>query len=226
MDHTLSGGIVVILATNNRDKIREIKPLIESLGHGISVRSLDDLQTVIEVEETEETLEGNARLKSHAVFDLLEPRFPFLVAFADDTGLEVPALGGAPGVYSARYAPVPPGQSPTYEDNILHLLKEMEQIRNRKALFRTVISLKGRIPGKTGNVDFDITVEGSIAGEIASEKAGTNGFGYDPVFLIPELQLTFAQMSIEEKNLLSHRSIAVRKAREALCTLLSELSPD
>lgn len=92
MDHTLSDEIVVILATNNRDKIREIKPLIESLGHGISVHSLDDLQTVIEVEETEETLEGNARLKSHAVFDRLQSRFPYLVTFADDTGLEVPAL--------------------------------------------------------------------------------------------------------------------------------------
>jgi XTP/dITP diphosphohydrolase len=222
MDHTLSDEIVVILATNNRDKIREIKPLIESLGHGISVHSLDDLQTVIEVEETEETLEGNARLKSHAVFDRLQSRFPYLVTFADDTGLEVPALGGAPGVYSARYAPVPPGKSPTYEDNIRHLLKEMGSIGDRKALFRTVISLKGRIPGKTGKIDFDITVDGSIDGEIASEKAGTNGFGYDPVFLIPELQLTFAQMSMEEKNRLSHRSIAVRKAKEALRSLLSE----
>jgi XTP/dITP diphosphohydrolase len=222
MNDTRYDEIVVVLATNNRDKIREIKPLLESLGHGITVRSLDDLQSAFEIEETEETLEGNARLKSEAVFSRIESRFPYLVTFADDTGLEVAGIGGAPGVYSARYAPMPEGQSPTYEDNIRHLLKEMEHVGDRKAVFRTVIALKGRIPGKSGPAGLDITVEGSVEGEITREKAGGHGFGYDPVFLIPELQTTFAQMGMEEKNRLSHRSIAVRKAAEALRRRLAQ----
>ena len=213
--------ITVVLATNNRDKVKEIKPLLEDIGPGIEVFSLNDLEIDIEIEETEETLEGNAKLKTDAVFDLLSKRFDNLVTFADDTGLEVTALGGAPGVYSARYAPVPEGTSPTYEDNVNHLLTEMNGMEDRKAYFRTVVALKGRIEKNSKPHTFESAVEGSVEGAITLEKTGGNGFGYDPVFWVNSARSTFAQMSIEEKNRISHRSRAVRKAVEELHRILT-----
>ena len=213
--------ITVVLATNNRDKVKEIKPLLEDIGPGIHVFSLNDLQVDIEIEETEETLEGNAKLKTDAVFALLSDRFDNLVTLADDTGLDVAALGGAPGVYSARYAPVPEGTSPTYDDNVNHLLREMKGIDDRQACFRTVIALKGQFEGNSEPYTFESTVEGSVEGEITREKTGGNGFGYDPVFWVNSARSTFAQMSIEEKNRVSHRSRAVRKAVEKLRSILT-----
>ncbi len=213
--------ITVVLATNNRDKVKEIKPLLEDIGPGIEVFSLNDLEIDIEIEETEETLEGNAKLKTDAVFDLLSKRFDNLVTFADDTGLEVTALGGAPGVYSARYAPVPEGTSPTYEDNVNHLLTKMNGMEDRKACFRTVVALKGRIEKNSKPHTFESAVEGSVEGAITLEKTGGNGFGYDPVFWVNSARSTFAQMSIEEKNRISHRSRAVRKAVEELRRILT-----
>ncbi len=213
--------ITVVLATNNRDKVKEIKPLLEDIGPGIHVFSLNDLQVDIEIEETEETLEGNAKLKTDAVFALLSDRFDNLVTLADDTGLDVVALGGAPGVYSARYAPVPEGTSPTYDYNVNHLLREMKGIDDRQACFRTVIALKGRLEGSSEPHTFESTVEGSVEGEITREKTGGNGFGYDPVFWVNSARSTFAQMSIEEKNRVSHRSRAVRKAVEKLRSILT-----
>ncbi len=213
--------ITVVLATNNRDKVREIKPLLENIAPGISVHSLVDLQVAIEIEETEETLEGNAKLKTDAVFNYLSDRFPFLITVADDTGLEVSGLDGAPGVYSARFAPMPEGKSPTYDDNVHHLLRVMENIDDRKATFRTVIALKGRIPGDSSPHLFEKTVEGSVEGEITREKTGNKGFGYDPIFWVNSARATFAQMSTGKKNKLSHRSRAVKKAVEALRGFLS-----
>ena len=222
MNDPTNTTIAVVLATNNRDKVREIKPLLENIVPEITVYSLTDLQVDIEIEETEETLEGNARLKTDAVFNLLSSRFPFLVTVADDTGLEVSGLNGAPGVYSARFAPMPGGKPPTYDDNVNHLLKMMESITDRKALFRTVITLKGRIPKNHAPLLFEKTVEGSVEGKIVKEKTGNNGFGYDPIFWVNSAQATFAQMSTEEKNRLSHRSRAVKKAIEELRLLLNK----
>ena len=215
--------IIVVLATNNRDKVREIKPLLEDIAPEISVHSLTDLQVDIEIEETEETLEGNAKLKTEAVFNLLSDRFPFLVTVADDTGLEVSGLNGAPGVYSARFAPMPEGQSATYDDNVNHILKVMEKVNDRRALFRTVIALKGRIPGNSEPYLFERTAEGFIEGEITREKTGNKGFGYDPVFWVNSARATFAQMSTEAKNRLSHRSRAVKKAAEELRLILDKI---
>ena len=217
--------ITIVLATNNRDKVREIKPLLENIAPDINVHSLADLQVDIEIEETEETLEGNAKLKTDAVFNYLSDRFPCLITVADDTGLAVSGLNGAPGVYSARFAPMPEGKSPTYDDNVSHLLREMENIDDRKATFRTVIALKGRVPGDNAPYMFETTVEGFVEGEITREKTGDKGFGYDPVFWINSAQATFAQMSTDEKNRLSHRSLAVKKAVEELRRILTPPKP-
>ena len=214
--------ITVVLATNNRDKVREIKPLLGNIAPEITVHSLVDLQVDIEIEETEETLEGNAKLKTNAVFDLLSDRFPYLITVADDTGLEVSGLNGAPGVYSARFAPVPEEKSPTYDDNVSHLLKVMANIADRKATFRTVIALKGRIPGNNGPYMFETTVEGHVDGEITREKTGDKGFGYDPIFWVNSAQATFAQMSTEAKNQSSHRSLAVKAAVKQLRHILNQ----
>ena len=211
----------IVLATNNRDKVREIKPLLENIVPGTRVYSLDDLQADIEIEETEETLGGNAKLKAEAVFNLFTSRFPYLVTVADDTGLEVSGLNGAPGVYSARFAPMPEGIPPTYDDNVRHLLRVMENIDDRRATFRTVIALKGRIPGRNDMLMFEKTVEGFAEGRITREKTGDNGFGYDPIFWVNSARATFAQMSTEEKNRLSHRSFAVQKAVEELRRILN-----
>ncbi len=212
--------ITIVLATNNRDKVREIKPLLERLASGVYVRTLAELGAETEIEETETTLEGNAKLKARTIFNLLSPRFSWLVSFADDTGLEVAALDGEPGVYSARFAPVPEGTAPTYDDNVRHLLARMEATDRRNAIFRTVIAMKGRIPGRNGPVVFEETVEGSVEGEITRERKGENGFGYDPVFRVASARATFAQMSTEEKNRLSHRSRAVDKAAGTLGAIL------
>ena len=211
-----TNDVTVVLATNNLDKVKEIKPLLENISPEVNVHSLDGLEVNIEIEETEETLEGNAKLKTDAVFNLLSDRFPSLVTVADDTGLEVSGLNGAPGVYSARFAPMPEGKSPTYDDNVSHLLKVMENIDDRKALFRTVIALRGRIQGNGAPYRFETTVEGSVEGENTREKTGDKGFGYDPIFWVNSAQATFAQMTTEEKNKLSHRSRAVKKAVEEL----------
>ena len=217
-----SSDITVVLATNNRDKVREIKPLLENIAPAISVHSLVDLKVDIEIEETEDTLEGNAKLKADAVFNLLSDRFPSLVTVADDTGLEVEALDGRPGVYSARFAPVPEGKPRTYDDNVNHLLKVMENINERKALFRTAVALKGRIELNGNQYRFETTVDGSVEGEITRKKNGDKGFGYDPVFWVNSAQATFAQMTTEEKNKLSHRARAVRKAAEELRRILKD----
>jgi len=215
--------ITIVLATGNKDKVRELKPVLEGLSSGISVRSLRDLSLDIEVEETEPTLEGNARLKADAIFELVSPRLDWFIALADDTGLEVDALGGAPGVYSARYAPVPEGATRTYEDNVRHLLSEMRGKSERSARFRTVIAMKGRLPAPDGcAMLFDETTDGHIDGLIATEPQGDGGFGYDPVFAPEGMERTFAQLKIDEKNRISHRGRAVVAAATRIGELLSQ----
>jgi XTP/dITP diphosphohydrolase len=179
-------------ASNNKHKLEEIKNVV---GSNINIVSLADIKCNEELPETRNTLEGNSLQKAEYVFQHYNTP-----CFADDTGLEVDALNGAPGVYSARYA----GEQRSSEDNIALLLQNLKNDTNRKAQFRTVITL-------LGVEEEPVYFEGIIRGEIITEKRGTSGFGYDPIF-IPEGQTkTFAEMSMDEKNQLSHRAIAVRK---------------
>ncbi|TLU58621.1 MAG: RdgB/HAM1 family non-canonical purine NTP pyrophosphatase [Chlorobium sp.] len=212
MPETAEKIITVILATNNPDKVKELRPLLENISPLLKVFTLKELGVDIDIEETEETLDGNARLKARAIFNLLSDRFPFLIALADDTGLEVMALNGAPGVYSARFAPMPEGKTPSYQDNVEYLLNCMKGIADRKASFRTVIALKGRIPSGNGSCQFENTSQRVVSGSITIEKQGSEGFGYDPIFLLHSTGKTYAEMSLAEKNKLSHRSLAVQKA--------------
>jgi len=215
--------ITIVLATGNKDKVRELKPVLEGLASGINVHSLHDLGLDIDVEETEPTLEGNARLKAEAIFELVAPRLDWFIALADDTGLEVDALDGAPGVYSARYAPVPEGAARTYEDNVRHLLSEMRGKSERAARFRTVIAMKGRLPAPEGRpMLFDETTDGQIDGVITTEPRGDGGFGYDPVFAPEGMERTFAQLTIGEKNAISHRGRAVMAAVRRIGKLLEQ----
>jgi XTP/dITP diphosphohydrolase len=185
----------IVVASKNPDKIREIEAVLASLSPPIEVvRGLD----WPDVAETEATLEGNAVLKAAAVAEATG-----LAAIADDTGLEVAALGGAPGVHSARYA----GPDARYEDNVARLLAEMGGVADRAARFRTAIAVVE--PGTE-----PVVVEGIMEGEIALAPRGTNGFGYDPVFLVGDR--TYAEMTDEEKNEISHRALAIRALADAL----------
>ena len=181
----------LIFASHNEHKTTEIRQL---LPPEIQLLSLNDLNYHDEIEESAATLEGNALLKATHVFTLFK-----LPCFADDSGLEVEALDNGPGVYSARYA----GEPKNDERNIVKLLDDLKESTNRSARFRTVISLI--LP--TTSLSF----EGIIEGEITHEKKGSNGFGYDPVFQPIESSITFAQMSMEQKNTISHRALALEK---------------
>jgi XTP/dITP diphosphohydrolase len=178
-------------ASNNAHKLDEIRPLLPADLH---LLSLADIGCHEELPETQPTLEGNARQKAQYVFDHYG-----VACFADDTGLEVAALGGAPGVYSARYA----GPQREATDNVAKLLHELGPQPNRQARFRTVVSL---VRGAADVHEFS----GEVAGVIAAAPIGSSGFGYDPVFVPSEGDgRTFAEMTLAEKNLLSHRARAV-----------------
>lgn len=181
----------LIIATNNAHKVTEIK---NGLPKHISVKSLKEVGITEEIPEEQDTLEGNALQKARYIYEKYQKN-----CFADDTGLEVEALDGAPGVYSARYA----GENCSFEDNVLKILSEMQGKTNRQACFRTVIALI--IDGK------EYLFEGKVSGSITKEKLGNNGFGYDPVFLPDGDCITFAEMELEQKNNISHRGQAVVK---------------
>jgi len=216
-------AIDIVLATGNRDKVRELKPVLEGIHPALRVRALFELGLEADVEETEATLEGNARLKAEAIFELVRSQLNYFIALADDTGLEVDALDGAPGVYSARFAPMPSGQSPTYADNVRHLLNRMSGKTDRSARFRTVIAMKGRLPAAADNdVTIEETVEGSVEGVITETAVGEGGFGYDPVFMPAGTGKTFAQLTIDEKNAISHRGRAVQAAVRRIRQLLEQ----
>lgn len=181
---------MLVFATNNAHKLREVRQM---LPPGVEIKSLAEIGCDADIPETASTLEGNAELKARFVSE----RFGCDV-FADDTGLEVDALGGAPGVYSARYA----GPNHDSAANIARLLREMEGKTDRRARFRTVIALI-----RDGQMHL---VEGIVKGTISTEPHGSDGFGYDPVFIPDEAGgLSFAQMSPEEKNAISHRGRAI-----------------
>ncbi len=189
----------LVFATNNKNKIIEIKSL---LPKSIELLSLADIGCYEEIEETENTIEGNAKLKA----DYITKNYGYS-CFADDTGLEVKALNGAPGVYSARYA----GENVTYDYNVNKLLFEMQNHKNRRAQFKTVIALN--LIGKS------TLFEGICKGVILTEKHGNQGFGYDPVFQPDGYKQSFAEMTLEEKGNISHRGLATKKLVEFLIKL-------
>jgi XTP/dITP diphosphohydrolase len=186
----------MVVATNNAHKLKEIAAI---LGQEIELLSLKDIQCYADIPETADTLEGNARQKAMYIYENYG-----MDCFADDTGLEVEALGGAPGVFSARYA----GEGHDSEANMQKLLKELAGKENRKAQFRTVICLIRN--GK------EHLFEGIVKGEIIQEKRGGEGFGYDPIFVPEGYDLTFAELGDDVKNTISHRARAVEK----LCQFL------
>jgi XTP/dITP diphosphohydrolase len=181
----------LVFATNNKHKIREISDLLDDR---FEVTGLADTGITEDIPEDADNLADNAMYKARYVHERTG-----LNVFADDTGLEVDALGGAPGVYSARYA----GTSKDPSDNIIKLLKELEGVEDRKARFRTVIALI------YDNIEY--LFEGKVEGEIIKMRRGTGGFGYDPVFSAEGYNLTFAEMPLSEKNKISHRAMAMRK---------------
>ena len=187
----------LVFATNNAHKLEEVAAI---LGDPVELLSLNDIGCQADIPETAETLEGNALLKSSYIYKNYH-----LDCFADDTGLEVEALNGAPGVYSARYAG---GEGHDAQANMLKLLHELDGKENRKAQFRTAISLI--LDGK------EYLFEGVIKGEIIKEKRGDSGFGYDPVFMPEGYDRTFAELGNDIKNQISHRALAVQKLCEFL----------
>lgn len=189
----------LVFASNNQNKIAEIKQM---LPKSIELLSLDEIGSTEDIPETADTIEGNAILKANYVTE----KYGYS-CFADDTGLEVEALDGAPGVFSARYA----GQQKNADDNMNKLLDNLKDKTNRKAQFKTIIALNIN--------DEQHLFEGIIKGEIISEKRGTKGFGYDPIFVPEGFSTTFAEMEMNEKAKLSHRGIATRKLISFLETL-------
>lgn len=186
----------LVFASNNKNKIKEIQNMLPS---NIQILSLKDIGCTEEIPETADTIEGNAILKA----DYVTQKYGY-DCFADDTGLEVEALNGAPGVYSARYA----GPACNADDNMNKLLNELKVTDNKNAQFKTVIALN--LNKK------QYLFEGIVQGEITLEKIGTEGFGYDPIFKPENSDLTFAQISMEEKAQMSHRGRATRKLIEFL----------
>ena len=191
----------IVLATHNPDKRVEIASLLSDLG--ITVRSLAEFPQAPVVVEDGETCEANAIKKAKTIAD-----YTGLVAVADDTGLQVDALGGRPGVHAARYA----GAEVTYEDNWKKLLRELDgvPVEQRGARFLTVVAIASPFRQEVE------TVEGVLNGVIAPRPAGKGGFGYDPVFLVPELGKTLAELAPSEKNRISHRAQAFAKAKVVL----------
>ena len=186
----------LVVATNNTHKLEEISAI---LGDEMELLSLKDINCHADIPETANTLEGNARQKAMYIYENYG-----MDCFADDTGLEVDALNGAPGVFSARYA----GEGHDSEANMQKLLKELEGKENRNAQFRTAICLI--MEGK------EYLFEGIVKGEIITEKRGGAGFGYDPIFVPEGYEQTFAELGNDIKNTISHRARAV----ENLCTFL------
>lgn len=186
----------LVFATSNSNKAAEIARLLPA---SIEIMTLKDLEVTEDIPETAETLEGNAHLKAQYVTEKFG-----LPCFADDTGLEISALENRPGVRSARYA----GEHRSDEDNMQKVLSELEDKTDRSARFRTVIALHLQ--------EEQLEFEGVVNGEILHKKQGTEGFGYDPIFAPEGLKTSFAEMSMDDKNAISHRGRAIKKLVEFL----------
>lgn len=197
----------IVFATNNQHKLEEIRSI---LGEDFKVFSLSDIGCHEDIPETSDTLQGNAMQKAQYVFD----KYGY-ACFADDTGLEVEALGGEPGIYSARYSALDGDDSISHdsEANMAKLLRKLEGIENRKARFRTVIALinNAPIPIGEGRGERLQLFEGIVNGSIIKERRGGEGFGYDPIFQPEGYDKTFAELGNEVKNHISHRARAVQK---------------
>ena len=195
----------LVLATHNPDKQTEMNSVLSDLG--LDVIGLDQYPEIDDIPENGTTLLENALIKARAVH--LKTGFP---ALADDTGLEVDALHGSPGVYSARFA----GEDATYQDNVKKLLSVMAGVsrQNRTARFRTVVALI--------DSDTELWTEGIIEGLITREQRGAGGFGYDPIFEAADTGKTFSEMSAAQKNEISHRARALQKMRKKLITVFEE----
>ena len=205
----------IVFATNNEHKLSEIRAI---LGPQFEVVSLADIGCHEDIPETGTTLEENAMMKAEYIYNKYH-----LSCFADDTGLEVEALDGAPGVYSARYAAMeagkPAGISHDSEANMARLLRELANNNNRKARFRTVIALietKDVCPCGCTSIKVVHKFEGIVNGEITREKSGAEGFGYDPIFRPDGYDKTFAELGADIKNQISHRARATQKLAEYL----------
>ncbi len=189
----------IVLATHNKHKAKEIKDILTDLS--VNVITLDQFPELGDIPETSPTLRGNALLKARTVYAITG-----CAAIGDDTGLEVDALNGAPGVFSARYA----GTGVASTENVQKLLNELKNVpeNKRKARFRTSVAY---VDKKT-----EITAAGTVQGMITKEPRGSAGFGYDPVFFIPEMNCTFAELTANEKNKISHRARALQNIRKRL----------
>ncbi len=198
----------LVLATNNKDKVREIRHLLDDLP--VTVLTGDDFMEFPDPEETGTTLEENAILKARAICEFCE-----LPALADDSGLEVDALNGAPGVFSSRYA----GEDCSYRDNNEKLLRELQgvPVEERTARFRCIIAI-------AWTPDDLQTVAGTAEGIISEDIAESQGFGYDPVFYYPDKGKRFSEMTLEEKNSVSHRGLALQEARTLIIERLNTLA--
>ena len=186
----------LVFATNNKHKLQEVSEMLDGI---VLIKSLNDIGLAGDIPETADTLDGNALQKAQWVYERTG-----LDCFADDTGLEVEALDGRPGVYSARYA----GEHCSFDDNINKILSEMQGKTNRRARFRTVICLI-----ENGEPRY---FEGRVDGQILTERYGKEGFGYDPIFMPDRFAVSFAEMPLEVKNHISHRGKAVAKLVEYL----------
>ena len=199
----------IVIATHNQDKLKELLKAFNNHINDIRLLTLNDFPEIGEIIEDGKSLEENALIKAKEVFNLTG-----IPALSDDTGLEVDALNGAPGVYTARYA----GEGCSYHDNVTKLLRDMQTVPapNRNANFKTVIAYIDK--------DSEITAEGIAEGSITRSSKGDFGFGYDPIFFIPESNKTFAEMEIDEKNIYSHRGKAIRKIMDSLIPHLAKVS--
>ena len=189
----------LVIATHNKDKLVEIQEEFSNMAW--DVVSLHDFSDIEEIVEDGKTLTENALIKARTIFEKTK-----LPVISDDTGLEVDALDGGPGVYTARYA----GENCSYSDNVEKLLKDMRKVPypNRGAQFKTVMVFKDK--------NKELIVEGVVKGRVSREARGEDGFGYDPIFFVPQLEKTFAEMTMTEKNEISHRGKAVRNLIKSL----------
>ena len=196
----------IVLATHNRDKCAEMEAIMKDMP--IQLLTLNEFPEIEEIIEDGKTLEENALIKAKTVHNIAH-----LPAIADDTGLEVDALGGQPGIYSARYA----GENCSYSDNVNKLLKEMANIppQKRSALFRTAIAYVDE--------NMELTTEGVVEGVIIDVTKGIDGFGYDPVFYISEQDKTYSEMKMKEKNKISHRGKAIQEMLKLLQSRLPNI---
>ena len=199
----------IVIATHNEDKLKELLKAFSNHINDIQLLSLNDFPEIGEIIEDGKTLEENALIKAKEVFNLTG-----IPALSDDTGLEVDALNGKPGVHTARYA----GEGCSYNDNVIKLLEDMKTVPapNRTAVFKTVIAYVDK--------ESEITAQGVAKGTISRSSAGEFGFGYDPIFFISEAGKTFAEMKMEEKEIYSHRGEAIRKIMDTLIPHLEKVN--